>query len=171
MRHQKSGLKLNRTGSHRKAMFRNMVTSLLKYGKIKTTDTKAKEVRRWVENIITLAKNGDLHSRRQALSIVKEKRVIRKLFSEAAEKFGSVAGGYTRITKVGRRFGDAAMMSIIELIPSSSRSQVSTKKRVNFPERSKKQDYEQKANKEEGTTSESKEALKTGVIDKEEHGI
>ena len=116
MKHRKAGLKLGRTTSHRTAMFRNMVTSLLKYDRIQTTDVKAKELRRWADNIITLAKRGDLHARRQALAIVMEKDVVNKLFAEAAERFGSRAGGYTRIVKLGRRPGDAAPVSIIELI-------------------------------------------------------
>lgn len=116
MRHRKAGLKLGRTTSHRTAMFRNMVTSLLKYDRIQTTDVKAKELRRWADNIITLAKRGDLHARRQALAIVMEKDVVNKLFAEAAERFGSRVGGYTRIVKLGRRPGDAAPVSIIELI-------------------------------------------------------
>ena len=116
MRHRKAGLKLNRTSSHRKAMFRNMVTSLFKHERIRTTDVKAKELRRWAENLITLAKRGDLHARRQALSIVREKDVVHKLFAEAAEKYGAASGGYTRIVKLGRRPGDAAPISMIELI-------------------------------------------------------
>lgn len=116
MKHRKAGLKLGRTTSHRTAMFRNMVTSLLKYERIQTTSTKAKELKRWADNIITLAKRGDLHARRQALAIVMEKDVVNKLFAEAAERFGTRAGGYTRIVKLGRRPGDAAPVSIIELI-------------------------------------------------------
>jgi len=116
MRHRKAGVKLNRTASHRNAMFRNMVTSLLKYERIQTTDTKAKEIRRWADHVITLAKRGDLHARRQVLSIVREKDVVHKLFEGASERFGALKGGYTRIVKVGRRQGDAAQMSIIELM-------------------------------------------------------
>ena len=116
MRHQKSGVKLNRTSSHRKAMFRNMVTSLFKYEKIQTTDVKAKELRRWADRLVTLAKRGDLHALRQALAIIREKDVVYKLFDMAPERFGSINGGYTRIIKVGRRAGDAAPMSIIELV-------------------------------------------------------
>ena len=116
MRHRKSGLKLNRTSSHRDAMFRNMVTSLFKHERIRTTDTKAKGLRKWADHLITLAKRGDLHARRQALSIVREKNVVHKLFDEAAERFGSISGGYTRIIKIGRRPGDAALVSIIELV-------------------------------------------------------
>lgn len=116
MRHRKSGLKLNRTPSHRKAMFRNMVTSLLKHDRIRTTDTKAKELRRWADHIITLAKRGDLHARRQALAIVREKNVVHKIFEEAGDRFGEMTGGYTRVVKIGRRPGDAAAMSMIELV-------------------------------------------------------
>jgi large subunit ribosomal protein L17 len=116
MRHRKAGVKLGRTGSHRNAMFRNMVTSLLKHDRIQTTDTKAKELRRWVDHVITLAKRGDLHARRQALAIVRDKSVVHKLFDSAQELFGNRAGGYSRLIKVGRRAGDAAPMTMIELI-------------------------------------------------------
>lgn len=116
MRHRKAGSKFNRTSSHRKAMFRNMVTSLLKYERIKTTDQKAKELRSWADHIITLAKRGDLHARRQALAIVREKAVVHKIFEEAPKRFAAVSGGYTRVIKLGRRQGDAAMMALIELV-------------------------------------------------------
>jgi large subunit ribosomal protein L17 len=121
MRHRKSGLKLNMTSSHRTAMFKNMVTSLLKHDKIRTTSTRAKELRGWADHLITLAKRGDLHARRQALSIVREKNVVHKLFEEASERFSSVAGGYTRVIKIGRRAGDAAPMSLIELVAEPSK--------------------------------------------------
>ena len=97
-------------------MFRNMVTSLLKYDRIKTTDQKAKELRGWADHIITLAKRGDLHARRQAMAIVMEKEVVHKVFEEAPKRFASVSGGYTRVIKLGRRQGDAAQMSMIELV-------------------------------------------------------
>ena len=115
MRHRKSGVKLNRTSSHRQAMFRNMVTSLLKHGRIRTTDAKAKELRRWADHIITLAKQGDLHARRQALSIVREKAVVHKIFAEAPQRFGDISGGYTRVVKIGFRPGDSAPISVVEL--------------------------------------------------------
>ncbi len=115
MRHRKSGVKLNRTSSHRTAMFRNMVTSLFKYGRIKTTDPKAKELRRWADQLITLAKRGDLHARRQAMAIIQEKAVVHKLFNDAPIRFASTAGGYTRIVKIGLRKGDAATLAMIEL--------------------------------------------------------
>lgn len=100
-------------------MFRNMVTSLFKYDRIRTTDAKAKELRKWADNLITLAKRGDLHAQRQALEIIREKKVVYKLFSEAAGRFGEMNGGYTRITKIGRRPGDAASISMIELVVPS----------------------------------------------------
>jgi large subunit ribosomal protein L17 len=116
MRHRKAGIKLGRTASHRDAMFRNMVTSLLKHHRIQTTDIKAKELRRWADHVITLAKKGDLHARRMAMAIVREKDVVHKLFETAGERFGAISGGYTRIVKTGRRAGDAAPMSIVELV-------------------------------------------------------
>ncbi len=130
MRHRNAGIKLGRTSSHREAMFRNMVTSLLKHDRIRTTDVKAKELRRWADKIVTLAKQGDLHSRRQALAIVREKDVVHKLFAEAADRFGSISGGYTRIVKAGNRPGDAAPISIVELVaPEKSKKKEDKKKK------------------------------------------
>ena len=129
MRHRKAGIKLNRTTSHRNAMFRNMVTSLLKHDRIQTTAAKAKELRRWADHIITLAKRGDLHARRQALAIVREKDVVHALFENAAERFGDVPGGYTRVVKLGRRPGDAAPVSLIELVVSQDTKGKKTKKK------------------------------------------
>ena len=129
MRHRKASLKLNRTTSHRQAMFRNMVTSLFKHERIRTTGAKAKELRRLAEHLITLAKRGDLHARRQALAVIREKDVVHKLFDEANEKFGHSAGGYTRIVKLGRRTGDAAPMSLIELIVPEAGSKKKAKKK------------------------------------------
>jgi len=116
MRHGKAGIKLNRTSSHRNAMFRNMVTSLFKHERIHTTDVKAKELRRWADHLITLAKRGDLHARRQAMAIIREKQVVHKLFEIAPQRFANIAGGYTRVVKLGRRPGDAAPISIVELV-------------------------------------------------------
>ncbi|MCP3900299.1 MAG: 50S ribosomal protein L17, partial [Desulfobacteraceae bacterium] len=116
MRHRKSGVKLNRTSSHRKAMFRNMVTSLFKYSKIKTTNAKAKELRKLADKMITLAKRGDLHARRQVLSVMREKAVVHTLFNEATDMYSGREGGYTRIIKLGPRKGDVASMVMIELI-------------------------------------------------------
>jgi large subunit ribosomal protein L17 len=128
MRHRKAGVKLNMSSSHRQAMFRNMVTSLFKHDRIRTTNVRAKELRRWADHIITLAKRGDLHARRQALAIVREKDVVHKLFEEAQKRFGKTNGGYTRITKLGRRPGDAAPISIIELISAEEKPKKKKKK-------------------------------------------
>lgn len=107
-----------------------MVTSLFKHERIRTTGVKAKELRRLAEHLITLAKRGDLHARRQALAIIREKAVVHKLFDEASEKFGNSAGGYTRIVKLGRRAGDAAPMSLIELIVPETAGKKKTKKKA-----------------------------------------
>jgi large subunit ribosomal protein L17 len=130
MRHRKSGIKLNRSASHRKAMFRNMVTSLFKNDRIQTTDAKAKELRGWADHLISLAKRGDLHARRQALSIIREKDVVHRLFENAPKRFGSRTGGYTRIVKLGPRQGDAAPMSLIELITEEAKTAKSKKKKT-----------------------------------------
>jgi large subunit ribosomal protein L17 len=111
-------------------MFRNMVTSLFKNDRIQTTDAKAKELRGWADHLITLAKRGDLHARRQALSVIREKDVVHKLFENAPKRFGSRSGGYTRIVKLGPRQGDAAPMSLIELITEEARTAKSKKKKT-----------------------------------------
>ncbi len=129
MKHRKSGVKLNRTSSHRNAMFRNMVTSLFKHDRITTTDKKAKELRRVADRMITLAKRGDLHAKRQALSFIREKDVVYRLFDEAPTRFEDINGGYTRIVKIGRRAGDAAPISVIELVASEKRLQKDKKKK------------------------------------------
>lgn len=128
MRHGVSGRKLNRTTSHRLAMFRNMVTSLLDHERIYTTVFKAKEMRRWAEWMITLGKHGDLHSRRQALSIIREKDVVHKLFDELAQRYQNRPGGYTRIVKVGFRRGDASPMCMLELINDEAKADKKSKK-------------------------------------------
>jgi large subunit ribosomal protein L17 len=115
----KFGSKLGRTTSHRKAMLRTMVTSLLKYEKIQTTDMKAKELKKVAEKMITLGKRGDLHARRQAAAYVREREVVGKLFGEMSERYKERAGGYTRIVKSGYRAGDNAPMSIIEFVQNA----------------------------------------------------
>jgi len=113
------------------------VTSLFKYKRIQTTDTKAKELRRWADHLITLAKRGDLHARRQALSIIREKDVVHALFEEVEEKFGGTSGGYTRVIKIGRRPGDAAPVSLIELV-MAEKSKKKKKKKGKAPAAAKK---------------------------------
>ena len=116
MRHMKRVKKFNRTRGHKKAMFSNMMISLFEYGRIKTTTTKAKELRKLSEKIITRAKENTLHNKRIVLSRIKNRYIVAKLFDEIAPVFKDVNGGYTRIYKLGRRPGDGAEMSLIELI-------------------------------------------------------
>jgi large subunit ribosomal protein L17 len=116
MRHRKSGKRLGRTGSHKKAMVRNMVTSLFEHERIVTTTPKAKEVRKVADKMITLAKRGDLHAKRQAMSFIRSRDVVAKLFNEIQEQFSGRNGGYTRIIQTGQRRGDAAPMAILELV-------------------------------------------------------
>jgi len=117
MRHRNSGKQLGRNSSHRKALLRNMVTSLFKYEQIETTDTKAKAIRPVAEKMITLAKRGDLHSRRQALAYIEEKTITHKLFEELKERYLERQGGYLRIVKKGFRKGDGSPVSIVQLLP------------------------------------------------------
>jgi len=123
MHHGKSGSKLGRSSSHKEAMLRNMVTSVIKYERIRTTDSKAKELKKVAEKMITLGKRGDLHARRQALAVVRDKSLIGKLFGELTERYRNRLGGYTRIIKVGYRFGDNAPVSILEFIPDEKKKE------------------------------------------------
>lgn len=142
MRHGKTGVKLGRTSSHRKALFRNLVTALFKYDRIRTTDAKAKEIRKWADDLVTLAKRGDLHARRQALAILTEKDVVYKLFQQAPVRYKDNAGGYTRIVKLGNRPGDAAPISLVELVGLENAPVVTfrKKRRIGFHGKSKKSD-------------------------------
>ncbi|MFZ5942559.1 MAG: 50S ribosomal protein L17 [Bacillota bacterium] len=108
--------KLRRTSSQRRAMLRNMATSLLKSGKVETTEPKAKEVRRVTEKMITLGKRGDLHARRLALAYLMDETVVKELFDTIAPKYAQRQGGYTRVLKLGHRRGDAAPMAVVELV-------------------------------------------------------
>ena len=116
MRHGLSGRKLNRTTSHRKAMFANMAASLIAHEQIKTTLPKAKELRPIVEKLITLGKRGNLHARRQALSTLRDTKVVDKLFTAIAARYAKRSGGYTRVMRAGFRYGDSAPMAYIELV-------------------------------------------------------
>ena len=116
MRHGKKIAKLGRTASHRKAMLSNMMTSLFANERITTTQIRAKELRRSAEKVITFAKKGDLHSRRQVLRVIADKQIVSKLFDELGPRYKSRNGGYTRVVKLGPRRGDGAFMSIIELV-------------------------------------------------------
>ncbi|MEE9249559.1 MAG: 50S ribosomal protein L17 [Alphaproteobacteria bacterium] len=116
MRHRLSGRKLNRTGSHRKAMFANMAVALIKHEQIKTTLPKAKELRAVVDKLITLGKRGTLHARRQALAVLQDRDITGKLFDTLATRYAGRNGGYTRVLRAGHRYGDAAPMAYIELV-------------------------------------------------------
>ena len=120
MRHRKKGRKLNMTAAHRRAVLRNMATSLFRHERIETTTAKAKELRPHAERIITLAKRGDLHARRLAARKIQDREVLGKLFSELGPRFAERPGGYTRVLKLGNRRGDAAEMALIELVEKSS---------------------------------------------------
>ena len=116
MRHRVAGVKLNRSPAHRRALFRNLVTALLHHEAVRTTDAKARELKRWGDRLITLGKQGTLHARRRAASLVQSRAVVKKLFDDLAPRYHSRQGGYTRVVKLGLRAGDAAPVSMVELV-------------------------------------------------------
>jgi large subunit ribosomal protein L17 len=116
MRHHRSGKKLGRDSAHRKALYANLACALVEHGRIKTTVTKAKAVKPFAEQMITLGKRGDLAARRQAISELRSQDAVHKLFAEVAPRFAERPGGYTRIVKIGPRQGDAAEMAYLELV-------------------------------------------------------
>ncbi len=116
MRHRVAGVKLNRSPAHRRALFRNLVTALLQHESVRTTDAKAKELKRWGDRMITLGKQGTLHARRRAAALVRSRDIVKKLFDELAPRYESRQGGYTRVVKLGVRAGDAAPVSVVELV-------------------------------------------------------
>jgi len=116
MRHRKAGKQLGRTSSHRRALLRNLVTSLFKYEQVETTDAKAKALRPVAEKMITLAKRGDLHARRQALAYMREKAIAHRLFDELGERYVDRQGGYVRVVKKNNRKGDGAPISVVQLV-------------------------------------------------------
>jgi len=120
MRHRVAGRKLSRHSQHRELMFRNMLVSLLTHERIRTTLPKAKEIRSWTDKIITLGKKGDLHARRRAFDLLRDRDAVKKLFEEITPRFKDRMGGYTRIYKMGRRLGDAAPMALVELTTTTS---------------------------------------------------
>jgi large subunit ribosomal protein L17 len=131
MRHLNQGRKLSRTSAHRKALLRNLVLALVKHERIKTTDAKAKELRRYVERMVTLGKRGDLAARRLAFSFMQSRDAVKRLFDEIAPRFKERNGGYTRIVKFGFRRGDAAPLSIVEFSDRSDRPEPrKTRKKV-----------------------------------------
>ncbi len=138
MRHRKRTVKLSRTSSHRKAMFRNMVTSLLDKERIETTVTKAKEARRLTDRMVTLAKQNTLHARRQALAFIMDKEVVSKLFSVLGARYADRNGGYTRIIRTGFRRGDGAELALVEMIGRIAPKRKAEKKKAKKAEATKK---------------------------------
>ncbi|MGM0484807.1 MAG: 50S ribosomal protein L17 [Candidatus Krumholzibacteriota bacterium] len=133
MRHNKDHKSLNRTASHRKAMLSNMVTSLFRRERITTSRRKAKEARRVAERMITFAKKGDLASRRQAAKVVRDKKVLQKLFEDIGPRFEGRAGGYTRVLKMARRAGDNTDMALLELLPEGAKKRSKKKSMKKYP--------------------------------------
>ena len=133
MRHRIAGVRLSRTSAHRKALFSNLVAALFTNGRIRTTDAKAKEVRRFADRMVTLGKQGTLSARRRAAAFMRNPNAVRKLFGDVAPRFADRAGGYTRIVKLGFRPGDAAAMSLIELTGTSQSVESTKKKRPRRP--------------------------------------
>ncbi len=131
MRHRVAGRKLSRHSQHREWMFRNMLVSLLTHERIKTTLPKAKELRSWADKMITLGKQGDLHARRRAFDLLRDREAVKKLFDQIAPRFKDRVGGYTRVLKMGYRLGDAAPLSLVELTelaPSEKEKKSTVKK-------------------------------------------
>lgn len=152
MRHNVKGRKLKRTASHRAALLNSLTTSLLKHKRIKTTEAKAKEARTFVEKLITKAKKNDLHVRRQVMSVVNDKEVVKELFGEIIPKIGDRPGGYTRVVKLGNRVGDAAPMAILELVDYND---VANKR---AEEQKEKRETKQKVKSEQKASDEIEEA-------------
>ena len=121
MRHRVAGKKLGRTTAHKKAMFRNMVTSLILHDRIETTLPKAKELRRWADRMVTLAKKNTVAARREAMMVLKDRAALQKLFTTLVDRYKSRAGGYTRVLKLGYRHGDNAAMAIIEYLSAEAK--------------------------------------------------
>lgn len=145
MRHNVKGRKLKRTASHKAALINSLTTSLLKHKRIRTTEAKAKEARTFIEKLITKAKKNDLHVKRQVMSVIHDKEVVKELFSEIIPKIGERPGGYTRVVKLGNRSGDAAPMAILELVDYND---IANKK---AEERKEQKELKAKSKEEQGS--------------------
>ena len=167
MRHKKKGSPLNRTQGHRRALVSNMVTSLIDKERIRTTKAKAREIRPVAEKMITFAKRGDLHARRQALRIIKDKDVVAKLFTVIAERFKQRPGGYTRILKLDNRLGDNAPMAILELLPEEMKRRAGSRKRRSKKTRSEAPDAQPQVQKQEAAevAAEEPQAPEVAVVE------
>jgi len=168
MRHRVAGRKLSRHTQHRELMFRNMLVSLLQHERIKTTLAKGKELRNWADRIISLGKKGTLHARRQAFALLRNERIVKKLFDEIAPKFKDREGGYTRVYKFGWRQGDGAPLSLVELVTFShpeekKKSAIKKAKEVLekvTPKKKGKEEKEKKKEKEKGKEKKEKKGKK-----------
>ena len=159
MRHRVAGRKLSRHTQHRELMFRNMLVSLLQHERIKTTLAKAKELRSWADKIISLGKKGSLHARRRAFALLRDRRMVKKLFDEIAPQLKDREGGYTRIYKMGWRQGDGAPLSLVELVTFSpveekKKSPVEKAKEVLGKVTSKKKEKKEKVEEKKGKKEE-----------------
>ena len=170
MRHLKAGRNLGRSPSHRSAMVRNMVTSLFKHEQLETTDARAKELRQVAERMITLAKRGDLHARRQALATIREKAVVHKLFDELKDRFMDRQGGYVRIVKKENRKGDGALISIIQLLLQEEGKKKGKKKgktAAGSPEKAAAKNKKEAKSREKGRSADKPDAKKPESAAKE----
>ena len=173
MRHRVGGRKLSRHTQHRELMFRNMLVSLLEHERIRTTLAKGKELRSWADKMITLGKKGTLHARRQAFALLRDKGIVKKLFDEIAPKFKDREGGYTRVYKLGWRQGDAAPLSLVELVTFShpeekKKSTIAKAKEALGKVTPKKKE---KAKKEEKPETKAKEKTKEKTQEKKEKKV
>ena len=139
MRHRQAGRKLNRTSSHRKSLFKNMAQALIKHEQIVTTLPKAKELKRFIEKLITLGKKSNLHARRLAFNQIRDKEMVSKLFGNLAPRYSDRSGGYSRVLKAGYRTGDDAPMAVIELVDRNPEA-----KKVDKPKKVEKKEDEKK---------------------------
>ena len=163
MRHLKQGRKLNRTASHRKALFRNLANALFSHESIKTTNPKAMELRRVAERLITMAKENTLHSMRLAFAYLRDKETVRKLFTDIGARYANVNGGYTRVVKIGPRRGDAAPMAIIELTHKVEKEEKKKREKKEAKEDKKEAKAEKKA---KAAKKEAKAEKKDGAEEK-----
>ena len=165
MRHKRRGRKLGVTTKHRRAMLRNMVTDLFRHERIKTTDTRAKELRRVAEKMITLAKLGTLHKRRQAAAYIRDNEVLQKLFDDIADRFKERPGGYTRIVKLGFRRGDNTPISIVELVEEGYKPKTKKKSTKATKKQSPKASTKAKADETKAKSSKKESAEELGLIE------
>jgi large subunit ribosomal protein L17 len=148
-----------------------MVTSLFEHGRIQTTDAKAKELRRWADRMVTLAKRGDLHARRQALAVMKDRTVVHKLFEEAADRFGDRVGGYTNVVKIGRRRGDAAPISLVELVTPKEKKERKKKKKKTAKKVTEKAKEKAPAKAKEKAPAKTKEKATRKKVETADKGV